>query len=212
MKKYQYPNDVEAAMDRFVEDNPGAGWRAIVRAFERAILQSMREGELRRTMISEKNAMKREVCDDCGVKEGQLHIPGCDMEPCPSCGGQLISCDCPSSRKSASRSSCIRSCAPSAERFGLRCSWCPRVATRVLRMAANLASGHLKKRGRHRGEFQMCRPGDIGPYCSTNVRIDRMETNASEAPITKRRLRLERQSLYGRATARQAPSTTVRSS
>jgi len=41
----------------------------------------MREGELRRTMISEKNAMKREVCGDCGMKEGQLHIPGCDMEP-----------------------------------------------------------------------------------------------------------------------------------
>ena len=39
-----------------------------------------------------------------------------------------------------------------------------------------------------------------------------METNASEAQITKRRLRLERQSLYGGATARQAPSTTVRSS
>ena len=44
MTKYQYPSDVEAAMDRFVADNPGAGWQAIVRAFERAILQSMREG------------------------------------------------------------------------------------------------------------------------------------------------------------------------
>ena len=60
--------------------------------------------------------------------------------------------------------------------------------------------------------FRCGRPRDIGPYCSTNVRIDRMETNASEAQITKRRLRLERQSLYGGATARQAPSTTVRSS
>ena len=103
MKKYQYPNDVEDAMDRFVADNPGAGWRAIVRAFERAILQSMREGELRRTMISEKNAMKREVCGDCGVKEGQLHIPGCDMECCASCGGQLIWCECPSSTSTKER-------------------------------------------------------------------------------------------------------------
>ena len=42
--KYQSPNDVEATMDRFVADNPAAGWRATVRAFERAMIQSMREG------------------------------------------------------------------------------------------------------------------------------------------------------------------------
>src|SRR5262249_46059985 len=74
-------------------------------------------------------------------------------------------------------------------------------------------SGHLAERGRRKGEFQMCRPGDIGPYASSNVRIDRMEINASEAQMTKRRLRLERQaSLYGGATARAVLSTTVRSS
>jgi hypothetical protein len=33
-------------------------------------------------------------CHDCGVEEGQLHKPGCDMEICPLCGGQLIGCDC----------------------------------------------------------------------------------------------------------------------
>jgi hypothetical protein len=37
---------------------------------------------------------ERQTCGDCGVKEGQLHVLGCDMEPCPACGGQLISCDC----------------------------------------------------------------------------------------------------------------------
>jgi hypothetical protein len=50
------------------------------------------------------------------------------------------------------------------------------------------ASGHLHERGRCRGQFQMCRSGDIGPYASSTVRIDRMENNASEG-----RLRLERQ-------------------
>ena len=25
---------------------------------------------------------KRETCGDCGTKEGQLHILGCDMERC----------------------------------------------------------------------------------------------------------------------------------
>lgn len=34
------------------------------------------------------------TCHDCGVHEGQTHEYGCDMERCPFCNGQLISCSC----------------------------------------------------------------------------------------------------------------------
>lgn len=33
-------------------------------------------------------------CGDCGAKEGHYHHCGCDIERCPFCGGQLISCYC----------------------------------------------------------------------------------------------------------------------
>ena len=34
------------------------------------------------------------VCHDCATPEGAFHLPGCDMEICPFCSGQLLSCDC----------------------------------------------------------------------------------------------------------------------
>jgi hypothetical protein len=31
-------------------------------------------------------------CHDCGAAPGKFHHFGCDMEKCPTCGGQIISC------------------------------------------------------------------------------------------------------------------------
>jgi hypothetical protein len=33
-------------------------------------------------------------CSDCAAARGELHVPFCCWEQCPSCGGQAIGCGC----------------------------------------------------------------------------------------------------------------------
>lgn len=34
------------------------------------------------------------LCHDCAAIKGEYHVPGCDVEECPVCHGQALSCDC----------------------------------------------------------------------------------------------------------------------
>ena len=37
---------------------------------------------------------KIKKCHDCGVEEGKLHVFHCDIERCPFCERQLLTCNC----------------------------------------------------------------------------------------------------------------------
>jgi hypothetical protein len=68
-------------------------------SMQRARLEQMIEAERIANYVDHSkgidvSSIKRNTCHDCGASEGEFHKPGCDMERCPFCGHQLISCSC----------------------------------------------------------------------------------------------------------------------
>jgi len=60
--------------------------------YERVRVQSVRE------VIGEVPGIDPAILDEpsceCGCEIGQVHHPPCDLETCPRCEGQFISCGC----------------------------------------------------------------------------------------------------------------------
>lgn len=53
--------------------------------------------EMRRVRFGEERedwGADRGPCHDCAAIKGEFHGPGCDVERCPACGGQIFGCDC----------------------------------------------------------------------------------------------------------------------
>lgn len=44
--------------------------------------------------VSDPIGKQDELCQECGVKIGQFHVPGCQQEDCPRCAGKLVQCSC----------------------------------------------------------------------------------------------------------------------
>lgn len=54
----------------------------------------IRGERLRRQPLTRRSAGPARRCGDCGVALGGWHHLGCDLEDCPRCGRQLLSCGC----------------------------------------------------------------------------------------------------------------------
>lgn len=42
----------------------------------------------------EEQSSKKDYCGDCAINKGYFHVFGCDLEVCPKCNGQAITCEC----------------------------------------------------------------------------------------------------------------------
>jgi hypothetical protein len=74
------------------------GWPEKIEAAQRIVSYTLAGQMLSRVRYGDETddwGANKHACHDCRVIKGEFHVPDCDAEQCPACGGQLISCDCP---------------------------------------------------------------------------------------------------------------------
>jgi ppGpp synthetase/RelA/SpoT-type nucleotidyltranferase len=74
------------------------GWPQKIRAAQEDTHYFIGENRYRRIPYGSEIGLRgidiRYYCHDCHAEIGQYHVSGCDVEECPKCGHQSISCDC----------------------------------------------------------------------------------------------------------------------
>jgi|SRR5580698_1748734 hypothetical protein len=74
------------------------GWPEKVAAAQCVLSYTLNERTIPRVRYGDETddwGADKSPCHDCRAIKGEFHVPSCDVEQCPGCGGQLLSCDCP---------------------------------------------------------------------------------------------------------------------
>lgn len=73
------------------------GWPEQIEAAQLITTILLKDGEFDRIKYGDETedfGAEDHACGDCAVIKGQYHVQNCDIEECPNCNGQLLSCDC----------------------------------------------------------------------------------------------------------------------